>query len=66
MSHPLNAMRFLAWLVITCSLCGLVELKAQDPSFSQFYANRVYLNPAFVGLESGITLSATSRMQWLA
>nr|MBX2872249.1 PorP/SprF family type IX secretion system membrane protein [Saprospiraceae bacterium] len=25
----------------------------------------VYLNPAFVGLESGITVSATSRMQWL-
>lgn len=66
MSLPLRTMSLLSWLVLLCGLCGLVELKAQDPSFSQFYANRVYLNPAFVGLESGITLSATSRMQWLA
>ena len=36
----------------------------QDPSFSQFYANRIYLNPAFAGLESGITATAAARMQW--
>ena len=40
-------------------------VQAQDPSFSQFYANRVYLNPAFTGLESGITVAGVSRMQWL-
>lgn len=37
---------------------------AQDPSFSQFYANRIYLNPATTGLESGISLAGVSRMQW--
>lgn len=37
---------------------------AQDPSFSQFYANRIYLNPAFTGLESGMSLAGVSRMQW--
>ncbi len=42
-----------------------ISAQAQDPSFSQFYANRVYLNPAFTGLEAGITVSGVSRMQWL-
>ena len=39
---------------------------AQDPSFSQFYANRIYLNPAFTGLDNGVGVSAVSRLQWLA
>ena len=39
---------------------------AQDPSFSQFYANRIYLNPAFTGIESGIALTSTARAQWLS
>ncbi|NNE29963.1 MAG: PorP/SprF family type IX secretion system membrane protein [Saprospiraceae bacterium] len=38
---------------------------AQDPSFSQFYANRIYLNPAFTGIEQGMTVAAVSRLQWL-
>lgn len=58
-------MRIVAWLLVVFGMCWFLESQAQDPSFSQFYANRVYLNPAFVGLESGITFSATSRMQWL-
>ena len=51
-------------LGILCAI-GLTLLQAQDPSFSQFYANRIYLNPAFTGLESGLTVGAVSRMQWL-
>ncbi len=41
-------------------------LQAQDPTFSQFFANRIQLNPAFTGLDRGITLSATGRSQWFA
>lgn len=37
---------------------------AQDISFSQFYANRSYLNPAFTGLEEGLAFGAFSRLQW--
>ena len=40
------------------------SLQAQDPSFSQFYVNRSYLNPAFTGLENGVVLNGVSRMQW--
>lgn len=36
----------------------------QDTYFSQFYANRAYLNPAFTAIESGITITGISRTQW--
>lgn len=49
------------FLLLT-TICNFAE--AQDPSFSQFYANRIYLNPAFTGLESGISFAGVSRMQW--
>ena len=37
---------------------------AQDPVFSQFYANRMYLNPAFTGLEQGLAINAQARTHW--
>lgn len=54
-------------LLCLLSLTTFFSIKAfaQDPTFSQFYANRVYLNPAFAGIENGIALTATTRMQWL-
>lgn len=55
------------WRFILLGIMSLAaqQLSAQDPSFSQFYANRIYLNPAFTGLEAGLTVAAVSRMQWL-
>ncbi|MFT4762112.1 MAG: type IX secretion system PorP/SprF family membrane protein [Saprospiraceae bacterium] len=38
--------------------------QAQDPAFSQFYANRIYLNPAFAGAQEGIKLTTSYRKQW--
>ncbi|MEY3249061.1 MAG: hypothetical protein RL742_1104 [Bacteroidota bacterium] len=37
---------------------------AQDPYFSQFYANRVYLNPAYAGFDPGTTVLLNYRNQW--
>lgn len=53
-------------IYITCflSFCCLI-LQAQNPYFSQFYANRVYLNPAYAGLEQGITTTINHRNQWV-
>jgi len=51
----------ICWVFISLFIS---KLQAQDPSFSQFYATRTYLNPAFTGIESGVTLSATMRDQW--
>ena len=53
------------WLALAAIVLSVGTICAQDPSFSQFYANRVYLNPGFVGLESGLTVSGVSRIQWL-
>ncbi|MBK6904987.1 MAG: type IX secretion system membrane protein PorP/SprF [Saprospirales bacterium] len=39
-------------------------LQAQDPHFSQFFANRVYLNPAYAGLDPGWTVTMNYRNQW--
>ena len=39
-------------------------LKGQDPSFSQFYFNKLYYNPAFAGLGGGMAISLTPRLQW--
>lgn len=48
-------------------LLGVVlnqSAQAQDPSFSQFYNARLYLNPAFAGTEENVIVSATYRTQW--
>jgi type IX secretion system PorP/SprF family membrane protein len=37
---------------------------SQDPYFSQFYANRVYLNPAYAGFDPGTTVTVNYRNQW--
>ena len=36
----------------------------QDPSFSQFYSNRLYLNPAFAGTAKCPRLTLNYRNQW--
>ena len=43
-----------------------VSASAQDPQFSQFYANRLYLNPAFAGSEICPKFSMNHRNQWPA
>ncbi|MFP4366981.1 MAG: type IX secretion system membrane protein PorP/SprF [Bacteroidales bacterium] len=50
---------FMFFLISTA--CGL---KAQDPQFSQFYANPLYLAPSFAGLTDGSRISANYRNQW--
>jgi type IX secretion system PorP/SprF family membrane protein len=39
-------------------------LFGQDPYFSQFFANRLYLNPAMAGMEEFRRLSLNYRNQW--
>ena len=47
-------------LMISCSVM------AQDPEFTQFYANQLYLNPAFAGSARCPRLCLNYRNQWPA
>src|ERR1700749_2252329 len=40
------------------------EIKAQDPQFTQFYANPLYLNPAFAGSVRCPRICMNYRNQW--
>jgi type IX secretion system PorP/SprF family membrane protein len=43
---------------------GLGDLFAQDPEFTQFYANPLYLNPAFAGTARCPRICLNYRNQW--
>jgi type IX secretion system PorP/SprF family membrane protein len=40
------------------------SLKGQDPSFSQFFSNPIYYNPALVGTNDGVALRSNYRNFW--
>ena len=41
-----------------------LQVKGQDPEFSQFYANPIYLNPAFTGTSALPRVVVNYRNQW--
>ncbi len=49
-------------LILFCHLAAF----AQDPQFSQFYANPLYLNPAMAGSSLATRVTANYRQQWPA
>ena len=50
-------------LIFTCGCCVL-ETHAQDPQFTQFYANSLYLSPSFAGAIKDSRVTASYRNQW--
>jgi type IX secretion system PorP/SprF family membrane protein len=56
----LNRVKYI--LVISITL--LVDANGQDPTFSQFYANQLYLAPSFAGATEEYRLSMNYRNQW--
>lgn len=53
-------------LGLTLSLFGALAALAQDPQFTQFYANPLYLNPAFAGTARCPRVILNYRNQWPA
>lgn len=56
-------MRKICLLLVVINLMNL-EMKGQDPEFSQFYANPLHLNPAMTGLNVCPRLIMNYRYQW--
>lgn len=58
-------MRKIKYLFILCFLVlHQQEIYAQDPTFTQFYANPLYLNPAFAGSNKCPRISMNYRNEW--
>jgi type IX secretion system PorP/SprF family membrane protein len=58
--------RLLRFLVISCFVVTLDmgQTRCQDPIFSQFYSNPLYLNPALAGTDDCARLMFNYRNQW--
>ncbi len=52
------------FLLGICGIFASVSAKAQDPEFTQFYANPLYLNPALAGNKICPRVNVSYRMQW--
>lgn len=46
---------------LSISLFSVVSAFAQDPTFSQYYANKIYFNPAFAGADRGFRATMNYR-----
>lgn len=52
------------FLAIFVLLFHFSNIFGQDPSFSNFYFNKLYYNPAFCGMSGGFEASLTDRILW--
>jgi type IX secretion system PorP/SprF family membrane protein len=57
-------MRKNLFVIVLIAICSNLALQAQDPAFSQFYANPLYLNPALAGSAQCPRAILNYRNQW--
>ena len=56
--------RILKGITLLIASCFVLSIQAQDPHFSQYYANPLYLNPAFAGVQKCPTVHLNYRNQY--
>lgn len=56
--------RFSVVLFFSLTILLSTKVYGQDPQFSQFYANPMYLNPALTGNTAQFRMASTYRNQW--
>ncbi len=56
--------RRMGGLFLSILVSTTVGVRAQDPEYSQFYANPLYLNPAMAGVEGAAKVFLGYRNQW--
>lgn len=59
-------MKTLKTIAFILLLINALLSKSQDFNYSQFYANKLQLNPAYASARSGTNIYFLSRLQWLA
>lgn len=52
------------FLTAAAGIMGFAVANAQDPQFTQFYANSLYLSPSFAGAVKDSRFTASYRNQW--
>lgn len=52
------------FLLTLVALCLGFTAQAQDPILSQFYLNKLYMNPAYTGINRDLGVNLSSRRQW--
>lgn len=55
---------FCFWILLVSGMFFSTDTRAQDPQFSQFYSNPLYLNPAFAGTGMYPRIVTNYRNQW--
>ena len=57
-------MKKLKYILISFVICSLSKGFSQDPIFTQFFSNALYLNPALAGRDLSPRVHTTYRNQW--
>jgi type IX secretion system PorP/SprF family membrane protein len=52
------------FILLALSIVSIETISAQDPEFTQFYSNQLYLNPAFAGSKRCPRVVMNYRNQW--
>lgn len=58
-------MRRIALILVSICFCSGKLISQQDPHFTQYFDNYLFINPAFAGKTGSLNLSAIHREQWV-